>query len=590
MFHVKKEEGGTTLEILDKTKEHSPSECQLNHRIEKKDLEVEKLLGIADLNKATIKSLSKLHELYIMKFCSQIIEEGVKYHIFRNIMEVKDMIESFDSVLEGNRLDSFAYFTELNKRLKEGSFKPIVEYQANLPFQRNMLQFQREHNRALIQVLGNFERNVKTKSRISEMDLQLRISKPQEWLTSLYRKSKALNKAFKGPTDQPNHRLQIHTIHMLEKLIQEEQELTKSVEKDLHMTSVLLNLPTELVSKDRQLLYKLSQIKDDWLKKHGCFMLYTKRKTDDGNPLKNIRKKYSQKEIHIYASASVIILTSKQFCNCYDRNYTDIEVVDARNRKSWMPEKGFLFKLWIYKKVGLVDDYQPVEYLLGFTSGSDQIEKDFKEWKAALVVATGESGKYDDYSRPIHIVTTVFVTNKDDELQLDVNDFVELLENRQVKNEIWVRGIRQRDGMSGWFPSTILGSQRDEQYSYGQKIKLRCKKERENEYEDDKSSYNNDAIQVRKKDRDTTTRNPRKSSKDKSKRLSFYFRPISRLLMNQNACIAPKDTDLYQEIRVGNVETSCSVLDRTSHYDYICSDIEFDDGGYVKVAPYNKNN
>ncbi|XP_071960325.1 uncharacterized protein [Antedon mediterranea] len=511
----------TPLEMFNKTKEQCSPEDQ---RKEQNDREVEILLGIADLNKKTIKSLSKLNQSYINDgVLDGIIGEGEKHHLYLNILEVKDVIESFDSGLESNRQDSVAYFSKLNNQLKEDSFKPIIKYQANMCFQQNMLQFQRKHKTTFIEVLGKFGR---TKCGVSEMDLQLRLSRPPDWLTCLYRKSKALTKAFKGHVDQPHHRLQIDTLQRLEQLIKEEKELTKSVDKDLHMTTVLINLPIPS-SRDPQLLQNLSNIKDDWLKKHGCFTLYTKRNTEESSPLMSVRKRYSQKEsIHIYASTSVIIVTSKQSCNCYDRNYADIEVVDARNRKSWMPEKGFSFKLWIYEKVGREDDYRPVEYLLELTSESEQIEKEFMEWKTALVVSTGESGKYDDYTRPRHIISKPFTTDRDNELELEVNDFVELIEYREAIGTVWVKGIRyKRGGVSGWFPREILGREVDSEYNIGQKIKLQFQKEREKEVEADKGGYRPIYTQVIRKDNHkTTTRKVKKSEKkEKSKRFSFGF-------------------------------------------------------------------
>ncbi|XP_071960592.1 uncharacterized protein [Antedon mediterranea] len=467
----------TPLGIMNEAKEQPTSEDQVSSGMEQNDHEVKILFDIADLNKKNIKSLSKLNELYINDAAfNKILEEGEKHHLYRNVTEVKDMVESFDSVLESNRRDSVVYFTELNNRLKEGSFRPIVKYRANMCFQQNMLEFQRKHRTTFIDVLEKCER---TQSGISLMDLEARLMKPLDWLTCLHKKSKALNSSATC-TMFEHDQLQTETIKRLEHFIQEDQEMTKSIErkKSSHMTSVLLDLQIPS-PRDHQLLQKLLNIKDDWLNKHGCFTLYRK-----GDVLKKgMRKKYPtmKESIHIYASTSVIIMNSKQLCKCYDRNYADIESVNTRNRKGWMHEKGFLFKLWIYERVSQNDDYQPVEHLLRYTSESDQIVKDFMKWKVALVVSTGESGKYDDYTRPRHIISKPFTTDRDNELELEVNDFVELLEHREAIGQVWVKGIRyERDGMSGWFPRDRLGPERSSEYSIGQKIKLRFKNEREN--------------------------------------------------------------------------------------------------------------
>ncbi|XP_033107951.1 uncharacterized protein LOC117109683 [Anneissia japonica] len=445
------------------------------------------LASIISLNKQTIESLSKLIELYADNVVlSSIIGEGEKHHLYLNVREC------FNNCLESNQCDSFNLFTELRKQLDNDSFHPIIEYQAHLCFQRNMLQFQRKHPTAFSQALGNLERNAHAKWRVSQKDFQMRLSKPADWLTRLYHNLKSLEAAIIRDPDHQEifHRLNANTLHMLHQLILRGQLLKESVEQDYskHVTSVLLMLPTETMNEPH--IQKLSNIQDDWIQKHDRMVMFRKRKKDlVNNPLK---KRYHSTQINLFVSTSVIILTSssaadetvenlktQRFCRCFDRNYADVGIVDAKSRESWMPERENLFKLWIYEKEGV--DYKQYEYVIGLNS--DRSMEDLLEWKSALVVATGESGKFDDYRRPSHIVTESFITDRKDELHLEIDDIIEILEMQDALGKTWVKGMRLSDEKSGWFPSNKLGHEVDSEYSRGQAVKLRYQKERERKKE-----------------------------------------------------------------------------------------------------------
>ncbi|XP_033127071.1 rho guanine nucleotide exchange factor 5-like isoform X2 [Anneissia japonica] len=338
-----------------------------------------------------------------------------------------------------------------------------------------MLQFQRKHSTAFSQVLNRW--------RVSEMDLQEQLSIPADWLTSLYDKLKTLEAStIRDPDHQRTFfRLIGNTLHMLQQLILRGRDLKESVEQDSskHVTSVLLKLPTETVIEPH-LFQKLSNIQDDWIKKQDQVTLYTKRKRDHVP----FQKRYRSTQINLYVSKSAIILTSssdetvensKTFCSCYDRNYADVAIIDAKSRESWMPEREHLFKLWIYEKDGI--KYQQYEYVIGLNS--DRSMKDLLEWKSALVVATGESGIFDDYRRPTHIVTESFITDRKGELHLEIDDIVEILEMQIARDETWVKGMRLSDKKTGWFPRNKLGHEVDSEYSIGQEVKLRYRRERE---------------------------------------------------------------------------------------------------------------
>ncbi|XP_033123612.1 uncharacterized protein LOC117122212 [Anneissia japonica] len=324
------------------------------------------------------------------------------------------------------------------------------------------------------------------------MDFQVRLSKPADWLTRLYHKLKSLEAAIIRDPDHQEifHRLNANTLHMLKQLILRGQHLKESVEQDYnkHVTSALLMLPTETINEPH-LIQKLSNIQDDWIQKHDRMEMFRKRKKDLVNPLK---RRYHSTQINLYVCTSAIILTSSsdetvenlkipRFCRCFDRNYVDVGIVDAKSRENWMPERENLFKLWIYEKEDA--DYKQHEYVIGLNS--DRSMKDLLEWKSALVVATGESGKFDDYRRPSHIVTESFITDREDELHLEIDDIIEILEMQEALDKTWVKGMRLSDKKMGWFPSNKLGHEVDSEYSRGQAVKLRYQKEREREKEGD---------------------------------------------------------------------------------------------------------
>ncbi|XP_033097282.1 uncharacterized protein LOC117101412 [Anneissia japonica] len=453
------------------------------------------LASINSLNKNTIESLSKLIELYAENVVlSSIIGEGEKHHLYLNVREVNKVITSFNNCIESNIYDSFNLFTELRKQLDNDSFHPIIEYQAHLCFQRNMLQFQRKHSTAFSQALGNLERNSHAKWCVSQMDFQMRLSEPADWLTRLYDELKSLEAAIIRDPDHREifHLLNANTLHMLHQLILRGQHLKESVEQDYskHVTSVLLMLPIDTINEPH-FIQKLSNIQDDWIQKQDRMVMFRKRKKDlVSYPLK---RRYHSTQINLFVSTSVIILTSSsaadetvenlkthRFCKCFDRNYADMAIVDAKSRESWMPERENLFKLWIYEKEDV--DYKQYEYVIGLNT--DRSMEELLEWKSALVVATGESGKFDDYRRPSHIVTESFITDRKDELYLEIDDIVEILEMQDALGKTWVKGMLLSDKKSGWFPSNKLGHEVDSEYSRGQAVKLRYQKERERGKED----------------------------------------------------------------------------------------------------------
>ncbi|XP_071953076.1 uncharacterized protein [Antedon mediterranea] len=449
---------------------------------------IQVLSGIITLNKKTIESLRKLKELYIDNVVlSSIIGKGEKHHLYLNVMEVQDAIESFNQKLENSgTYDSYQLFTELRKHLEEDRFHPIIDYEAHMCFQRNMIRFQRKHNTAFHQVLGNLERDPQTEMRVSEIDLQTRLSKPADWLSRLYHKLKTLEGTIKIDPDHQEsfHRLNAETLHMLQQLIHREQDLKTKVEsasKD-HITTVLLSLPIPSVHAPG-LIQKLSNIQDDWITKQGIVTMFWRR----SKSLATVKRRYHSNKINLYVSKSAVILTDSKvntglgdtkkpvLCQCYDRNYVDVEILDTKSREMWMPERECVFKLWIYEKQD--GDYTQIEYLLGLNP--DQPKEDLNEWKALLVVATGESGIFDDYRRPSHIVSESFATDREDELHLEVNDFVEILQMEYAMDKAWVKGRRIKDEQIGWFPRKILGHEIDSEYSRGQEVKLRYKRERE---------------------------------------------------------------------------------------------------------------